>query len=46
MGEKRSVYRLFVGKPERKQQVNSPYECGIEPSGSTKCWETFKWPHN
>jgi hypothetical protein len=21
-------------------------ECGYEPSGSIKCWETIKWLHN
>jgi hypothetical protein len=25
--------------------VESPCECGNEPSGSIKCWETIKWLH-
>jgi hypothetical protein len=24
-------------------QVESSWECGYEPSGSMKCWETIKW---
>jgi hypothetical protein len=28
-----------------KGEVSS-CEFGIEPSGSKKCWETIKWPHN
>jgi hypothetical protein len=27
-----------------KEQVESPCEVGIEPSGSMKCWETIEWP--
>jgi hypothetical protein len=27
-------------------QVESSCECGYEPSGSIKCWETIKWLHN
>jgi hypothetical protein len=26
--------------------VESSCECGYEPSGSIKCWETIKWLHN
>jgi hypothetical protein len=26
-----------------KGQVESCCECGYEPSGSIKCWETIKW---
>jgi hypothetical protein len=81
MGEKRSAYRLLVGKPEGKKplgrprrkwldnikmdlleiglgrcgldwsssgygQVESSCECGYDPSGSIKCWETIKRVHN
>jgi hypothetical protein len=27
-------------------QVESSCECGNEPSGFLKCWETIKWLHN
>jgi hypothetical protein len=26
--------------------VEGPYEHGIEPSGSIKCWEVLEWLHN
>jgi hypothetical protein len=26
--------------------VESSCECGNEPSGSIKCWETTEWLHN
>jgi hypothetical protein len=26
--------------------VESSCECGYEPSGSMKCWETIEWLHN
>jgi hypothetical protein len=26
--------------------VESSCECGNEPSGSIKCWETIEWLHN
>jgi hypothetical protein len=27
-------------------QMESSRECGYEPSGSIKCWETINWLHN
>jgi hypothetical protein len=30
---------------DRKEQVESSCEFGIEPSGSMKCWETIEWPN-
>jgi hypothetical protein len=30
----------------QERQVESSCECGYEPSGSIKCWETIKWLHN
>jgi hypothetical protein len=28
------------------EQVENSCEFGIEPLGSTKCWETIKWPNS
>jgi hypothetical protein len=28
------------------QDRESSCECGYEPSGSIKCWQTIKWLHN
>jgi hypothetical protein len=28
------------------EQMKSSCECGNEPSGFIKCWETVKWLHN
>jgi hypothetical protein len=28
------------------EQMESSCECGNEPSGSMKCWETIEWLHN
>jgi hypothetical protein len=28
------------------RQVESSCECGNEPSGFMKCWETIEWLHN
>jgi hypothetical protein len=49
MGEKRSAYRLLVGKPEGKrplgkENLESSCEFGIELSDSMKCRETIEWP--
>jgi hypothetical protein len=27
-------------------EVESSCECGHEPSGSIKCWDTINWLHN
>jgi hypothetical protein len=30
----------------RTGKVESSCECGNEPLGSIKCWETIEWLHN
>jgi hypothetical protein len=49
---------LFIRTPDGKRPLgrhrlgqcgldwSSSCECGYEPSGSMKCWETIKWLHN
>jgi hypothetical protein len=36
----------WIGLAQGKDKVESSRECGYEPSGSIKCWETIKWLHN
>jgi hypothetical protein len=36
----------WIGLAEDRDKWKSSCECGYEPSGSIKCWETIKWLYN
>jgi hypothetical protein len=36
----------WVGFSQDRYRWESSCECGNEPSGSIKCWETIEWLHN
>jgi hypothetical protein len=35
----------WIGLAQDRGQVESSCECGDEPSGPVKCWETIEWLH-
>jgi hypothetical protein len=48
MGEGRNVYRVFVGKPERKRPLGRPrrrWEDGIKMDLGETGWEGVEWIH-
>jgi hypothetical protein len=36
----------WIGLAQDKDKWYSCCECGNEPSGSVKCWETIEWPNS
>jgi hypothetical protein len=36
----------WIGLAQDRDKRRALCECGYEPSGSIKCWETIKWLHN
>jgi hypothetical protein len=36
----------WIGVAQDTDQVERSCDCGNEPSGSIKCWETIEWLHN
>jgi hypothetical protein len=36
----------WIGLSKERGKVENSYECGNEPAGSIKCWETVEWLHN
>jgi hypothetical protein len=48
MGEERKVYKVLVGKPERKRPLGRPrgrWEDGIKVDLRETGWERVKWIH-